>query len=607
MIIKSEKVMKRKGQFLFIVFILGFIFLIGKLTYIVMVEGKNYDLAVLQNAAKKEGSVTLNDKRGRIIDRNGIVLADSISTYGLIFDAKLLASLDEDIQNNTKQFLYETLGISTDKIDEILATERNNNYKIIGNGYSYSEFKEVKEKIDNYQVKGIFYLEDYERKYNYPELASDIIGFVNNEFVGSNGIEAYYDNYLSGTIGRIYGTINEDKMMEVQEVEAVDGADVMLTLDFTIQRYVNEAIDNYLAEYEATKLHVIVMDPNNGEILGMANWPDYSLDNPRDVISYVSDEEYAQMTEKDRVDFLYGMWKNENVTDGFEPGSTFKPFVYATALEENKVSINTIYTCYGQKQVADYSISCWKPEGHGEQTLLEGLQNSCNVMFMEVGESIGRHTFHQYQTLFGFGALTGIDIEGEESLRGQLHTEAGLNPVELATNSFGQTFEVTPIQLISGFSSLINGGHLYEPHLMKKIYTDNQIIISDNVQKLRQVISEEVSKMTREALGGVVNEGTGKKAKIAGYEIGGKTGTAEKDDRDDVHYIVSFIGFAPIENPEIVTLVVVDEPVSKPAGERINSKYAASIFVDVMEDVMPYLRIFKDELEDESDVSDESE
>jgi len=593
MMIKSEKVMKRKGLFLFIVFIFSFVLIIGQLTYIVFVEGKNYDLVVLQNAANRNASITLNAERGMILDRNGIALAESVATYTLVFDPKLLLELNDDVRDetiaHTKQFLFEHMGFNTMDLDKILKEEYNFHYHVLGKGYTYSEIKDVKDAIDTFQLIGVYYEEKFERAYPYPELASDIIGFLNADEKGDYGIEATYNEYLKGDIGRIYGAIDEDKKSELKEVEAVDGADVMLTLDYTVQRYINESIDNFLAEEQAKKIHIIIMNPNNGEIYGMANWPDFSLDNPYDVVSYVSDEEYAEMDDQDKSDVLFQLWSNENVLDAYEPGSTFKPFVFAAALEENMVDPEATYTCYGSKKVANYNIGCWKAGGHGEQTIFEGLRNSCNVVFMDIGEAIGRDIFYRYQHMFGFGAVTGIDLSGEVSARNLVYTKDQLNVTELATSAFGQGFRVTPIQLITGFSALINGGYLYEPHLMKKIYTDDQVIMANNTNLVRQVISEDVSKITREALGGVVNEGTGKKASIAGYEIGGKTGTAEKAARDDEHYVVSFIGFAPIEDPQIVTLVVVDEPV----GEDINSKYAASIFVDVMEDVMPYLHIFK--------------
>ncbi len=593
MIIRSEKVMKRKAQLLFIVFICGFLYLIGNLTYIVMVEGKNYDLAVLRNATLRESSVDLNDRRGVITDRNGIVLADSITTYTMIFDAKLLTTLSEETQVETISYLEENFGLDPDELWGILKDRAMSNYEEIGGTYSYSDFKQAKSDIDNYRVKGLFYVEGYERVYPYPELASTIIGFVNDDNEGRYGIEASFNDYLIGESGRIYGALDEDNMLEVQEVQAVDGANVELTLDFTVQKYINDAIDNFYEVDDAKAVHVIVMDPRNGEILGMGSSEEYSLDNPYDVISYVDDETYENMSDQDKLNKLFELWSNDCVSFAYEPGSTYKPFIYATILEENKVDLNQTYTCYGSTVVADTKIGCWKV--HGEQTLQEGLENSCNMVFIELGKALGREVYDSYRSAFGFGSVTGIELAEDKSLRNNLHPLNKLNPVELATESFGQTLDISPLQLITGFSAIINGGNLYEAHLMRKIYTDDQLIISDNIHKQRQVISKEVSDMTKMALQSVVDEGTGAKAKIAGYEIGGKTGTAEKKDRDDKSYVVSFIGFAPVENPQIITLVVVDEPVLRSNESRFTSRFAAGVFVDVMEDTMPYLHIFKAE------------
>jgi len=332
------------------------------------------------------------------------------------------------------------------------------------------------------------------------------------------------------------------------------------------------------------------MNPKNGEIYGMANYPDYSLEKPYDVESFKTLKQFETMND---IDILNRLWGNENVTDSYEPGSTFKPFVVAAALEENKVHKEDTFICEGSLNVGKYNISCWEPRGHGEQTIEEALANSCNVALMEIGAKLERDLFYDYQHMFGFGAQTGIDLEGETSARVNVYERDELNLVELATSSFGQGFNVTPIQLITGFSALINGGYLYEPKLMKKIYTENQVVETTESNLFRQVISEDVSHLLRLTLGNVVNEGTGKKASIAGYEIGGKTGTAETNARDDSSYIVSFIGFAPVENPQVITLVVVEEPV----GLKVNSRFAAKIFVDVMEDTMPYLHIFKAEPE----------
>jgi stage V sporulation protein D (sporulation-specific penicillin-binding protein) len=587
---KRSVEMKRKGFILFFVFLVAFVLLIGQLTYIVLVEGKYYDLAVLQNAAKREESIKLNDKRGLIYDRNGIVLADSVSTYDLIFDAKLLDELDASTQDKTINFLSKELKFSEAELRTILEEQRSSHYVILGKNYSYSEFKEVKAAIDGYLVKGLFYREGYTRIYPYPKLASDVIGFVDADLNGRIGIESVYNDYLKGTSGRIYGAVDSDKKLEVKEINAVNGANIMLTLDYSVQKHINDAIANYFETDQATRIHVIVMDPQNGEILGMANYPDYSLEQPYDVESFKT---LKQFENKSDTDILNLLWGNENVNGSYEPGSTFKPFVVAAALEENKVNEEDRYHCEGSLKVGNYRISCWEPRGHGEQTIEEALANSCNVALMEIGETIGRDIFYDYQRMFGFGAQTGIDLTGETSARVNVYERDELNIVELATSSFGQGFNLTPIQLINGFSALINGGYLYEPHLMKKIYTEEQIVTSYEPKLYRQVISEDVSHLLRQILGNVVNEGTGKKASIAGYQIGGKTGTAETSARDDSSYIVSFIGFAPVENPQVITLVVVEEPV----GIKVNSRFAAKIFVDVMEDVMPYLNIFKEETE----------
>ncbi len=613
MLEKSEKGMKNRGVFLLFVFILGFIGLIGQLTHIVFVEGKNYNLAVLQNVARRESSVVLNDKRGRIYDRNGIVFAESVATYDLIFDAQLLNEQNKinekkqkEVIDNTVEYLNEHFGFSEAELRQKIIDNSKNSYDVIGEGYSYSEFKQVKEDIDQYKVIGVFYREHYERSYPYPTIASDIIGFVNRDFRGAYGIELEYDKYLKGKPGRKYGAVGEDNTVEVNEVPAIEGDDVTLTIDFTIQKYIQEAVATFREEMEATFVQVIVMNPNNGEIYGMVNDPGFDLSDPYDLTAYYETEVLAGMTQEEKSEALNTLWKNEAITNAYEPGSTFKPFVYAAALEEQKTTLEEKYMCYGYLKVADRKIKCWKPGGHGQQTIAEGLANSCNVVFMHLGERLGRDLFYKYQHMFGFGSVTNIDINGETSARNLIHTVENLNQVELATSAFGQTFGITPIQLITGFSSLINGGNLYEPHLVRSVQNESQIVETHQPKLVRQVVSEEVANLTKEALAGVVNEGTGKKASIAGYEIGGKTGTAETLGRDDRHYIVSFIGFAPIENPEVITLVVVDEP----KASVINSRFAASIFVDVMEDVMPYLHIFKDVEEEnasDSDIDEELE
>lgn len=599
LIIKSEQQMKRRAFFLFIIFILGFGVLVFNLTKIVVFEGKNYKLAVFQNLDNKGNGISLNYKRGQITDRNGIVLADSTTTYLFFWDPEILIEEGEVTKKETLDYIHNHFNISYDELYETLKSKPNSNYEIIGKEFSYSEIKEVKAAVDGYQIIGLHYREGYERVYPTPTIAPDIVGFVDFEMNGLYGIEQYYDSYLKGEKGRLYETIEDENRLEKNEIEAVDGSNVMLTIDYTVQRYINEAIEHYLEDDVAERIQVIVMDPDNGEILGMTDYPSFSVADPYDVSNIISEEAFTALSIEEQSDVYSALWKNQILSNGYEPGSTFKPFVYAAALEENRSKLTDTYTCYGATQVADRRITCWKEAGHGEQTMMEGLQNSCNIAFLEIGAKLESDLFYKYQHMFGFGTLTGIDLGGEVSVRSLIHKQENLGPVQLATSSFGQTFGITPIQLITGFSSIINGGYLYEPHVMKKVYTDEQVVITGEPHITRQVISEEVSRLTTDALAGVVNEGTGGRAKIAGYEIGGKTGTAEKLPRGSDDYIVSFIGFAPIEDPEVITLVVVDEP----RGEDINSRFAATIFVDVMEDVMPYLHIFKNEENEENEAN----
>lgn len=593
---KSEVTMKRKGFFLFIVFVLFLVTLIGQLTYIVLVEGKNYDLAVLQKLSERIVNKEIGYQRGAIVDRNGIVLANSIVRYDLRLDVYgLKVSLMEEgqlIEERLETFLTKLSGfypIDEQMIRTLIETEDKNRDKKIATDLVYKDFERLKEAIDSYKISYLNYTINYKRNYPYPKLASDVIGFMNNDGNGIYGVEKTYDAYLNGEVGRRYGVLEENNLLETMTVDAQDGHDVMLTLDFTIQKHIQDAIDNFFLTEKAKNIQVIVMNPQNGDILGMTNYPAFNLEDPYDITSFYTEEELASMTDEQKSDALYQLWSNEALTNTYEPGSTFKPFVFATALEENVIDLDDDFYCSGSKRVGGFTISCWKEEGHGHQTITEALQNSCNVAFMDVGEKLGRHLFYRYQGMFGFGYQTNIDLSGEVSARNVMFSEDELNVTELATSSFGQGQKITPIQLITGFSSLINGGYLFEPHLMKMVYSEQNIIDQKESVLIRQVISNEVSRITTQALAGVVNEGTGAKASISGYEIGGKTGTAEKLPRGNNKYIVSFIGFAPVENPQVITLVIVDEP----EGIDVNSRFAAKIFVDVMEDVMPYLHIFK--------------
>jgi stage V sporulation protein D (sporulation-specific penicillin-binding protein) len=592
---KIQQMMKRRLFILFIIFVFIFIYLAYITSRISIVEGKRFKQQVMTQQVNNE-TVQRNNilpKRGTIYDRNGIELAESIKVYNVILDPKVILLHDKKVQTQTIKMLSEVLKMKKDTITQIIKDNPNSNYKVIGKEYTYSQVKKLKEAMDKNIIRGVFLEDYYKRIYPYNNMASDVIGFLNAEQNGKIGIEGYYNEFLKGKAGRRYGLIDEHKMISQEEVEAKDGDNVILNIDFSIQKFAEEAIDNFIEKYKEPKgINIIVMNPNNAEILAMASYPSYDLNKPYDITSFFDDTELSTMTDKEKGDFRYGLWKNFSITDTYEPGSTFKPFVFAAALEEGKVDpkVDT-FECKGIVSLYGETIKCWKHEGHGVQTFKQILENSCNPGFIKVGELIGRDIYYLYQHLFGFGAVTNIDLIGEVSGRQLIYEPERLGPVELATCSFGQGFNVTPIQLITAFSSVINGGYLYQPHVMQKIISaDDKIVKVNKPKATRNVISNSTYLQTVDALKGVVNEGTGKQASIEGYKIGGKTGTAEKVPRGNEKFIVSFIGFTPADAPEVIALVIVDEP----QGFNINSRYAAYIFVDLMEDVLPYMNIFKE-------------
>ena len=592
----TQRIMKGRILLLFIIFLLGIIFLAYRLIDINFFDERNYKQTVLTQQVDNLTATTnqVIPKRGSILDSMGIALAESNMVYHVIFDPKVLVSLTPEVQEATVAFLSDNLeGVTREDLETRLETRYMSNYEIIAYSLSYPEALPIMEALEDKFIAGVGFEEQYKREYPYSTMASDVVGFLQSDGVGLWGIERIYDDYLTGETGRRFGAVDADNRIKQEDVAARQGYDVTLNIDFTIQSYIEEAIENFYAEEEALSVQVVVMDPQNGAVLGMASYPNFDLNDPYNVDDLLSEEEIALMNDQAMSDFRNTLWRNGAISDSYEPGSTFKPFTVAIALEEYLVSEDDTFYCGGSKIPFENHapIHCHKRSGHGEQTLMEALGNSCNVALMDIGLLVGRDFFYEYQRKFGFAAVTNIDQFGETSVRSLVYTREGLNPVELQTSSFGQGFNVTPIQLITAFSSLVNGGYLYEPQIMQRVTDEEGRLIVENEPILqRKVISEEVSDKMLEALRQVVDEGTGKRAQVEGYSIGGKTGTAEKADRDTKDYVVSFIGFSPTVDPEVITLVVVDDPV----GENVNSRYAAAIFKDIMEDVLPYMRVPKD-------------
>ena len=597
---KFSKNMQKKLVLLFVAIILAFVFLIGRITYINAANGEDYTRIVLDQ--QQYDSRTIPFKRGDIVDRNGTKMATSERVYNVILDVKVMTS-DEDSIEPTIQVLKDCFEIDEEEVRDLIEESPSSRYNILKKGVDYETYKKfeaIDEDDENYpDVAGIWLEEDYVRTYPYNTLASDVIGFTVDGNVGSNGIEASYHNTLNGTDGREYGYLDETSTVERTVKEAVNGDTVMSTIDLQVQSIVekhilefNEQHKNEASAGEGSKnTAVIVMNPQNGEILAEASYPNYDLNQPRDLTKYYTQETIDAMSDEEQLETLNSLWNNFCVSDTYEPGSTFKPFTIAAGLETGILTGDETYYCGGVLHVGDHDIHCSNRDGHGTQTLKQALENSCNVALMEIGEALGAEEFCRYQELFGFGEYTGIDLPGEGETSGLLYTPENMDAASLATNAFGQNFNVTMTQLVASFCSLINGGNYYEPHVVKQIQDENGNV-TENIDPVlvKKTISEETSEVIKDYMLGVVQEGTGSSAAVEGYDIGGKTGTAEKLPRGNGKYLVSFIGYAPQENPEVVVYVVVDEP---NVAAQASSSYATELASGIMSEIFPYLGITK--------------
>lgn len=597
---KFSKTMQRKLVMLFAAIVLAFVFLVGRITYINAASGDKYTKLVLDQ--QQYGSRAIPFKRGDIVDRNGTKIATSERIYNVILDMKVMLSKEEYIEP-TIQVLEDCFGIAEEDVRTLMDKNPTGRYNILKKGVDYAtaqKFNKIESDSEKYpNVKGIWLEEDYVRKYPYNTLASDVIGFTVDGNVGSNGIEASYNSILNGTDGREYGYQDESTSFEQTVKEPENGQTVMSTIDLQVQSIVekhvlefNEEHKNQAREGEGSlDTAVIVMNPQNGEILAEASYPNYDLNNPRDLTKYYTEEQIEAMSDEEKLDTLNSLWNNFCVSDTYEPGSTFKPFVISAGLETGVLTGEESYTCGGVLHVGDHDIHCSNRDGHGAQTLKRALENSCNVALMQIGESMGAEEFTRYQELFGFGEMTGIDLPGEASTEGLLYEAENMDAASLATNAFGQNFNVTMTQLAASFCSLVNGGNYYEPHVVKQIQDENgNVTETKDPVLVRKTISKETSDIIKDYMYGVVEEGTGKSAAVEGYAIGGKTGTAEKLPRRNGKYLVSFIGYAPQENPQVVVYVVVNEP---NAQGQANSGFATELASKIMGEIFPYLGIEK--------------
>ena len=597
---KISNFMKKKLVMLFGAIILAFVFLIGWITVINATKGEKYTKVVLDQ--QQYNNHTIPFKRGDIIDRNGTKLATSERVYNVIIDAEILTS-KKKYMNPTLNALKKCFDLKKNTVRKQVKKNPNSRYLIVKIGVSYEDaqkFTKISEDTEKHpNVQGVWLEEDYERKYPYNTLASDVIGFTTNGDVGSNGIEASYNSILNGTDGREYGYVDENSGFERTVKEPANGSTVVSTIDLQVQSIVEQHILAFNEEHKDEETEgegskstgVIVMNPQNGEILAEASYPNYDLNNPRDLTRYYSKDTIKSMSSDEKLEKLNELWKNFCVSDTYEPGSTFKPFTISAGLETGILKGDETYVCNGVMHVGDHDIHCSNRKGHGTETLKEALENSCNVALMQIGAKIGTEEFSRYQKLFGFGEYTGIDLPGEGETSGLLYTPEKMDAASLATNAFGQNFNVTMTQMAASFCSLINGGNYYEPHVVKQIQDANGNVTENKDPVLvKKTISQETSEIIKDYMLGVVEEGTGATAAVEGYAVGGKTGTAEKLPRGNGKYLVSFIGYAPQENPQVMVYVVIDEP---NVEYQANSGYATQLASQIMTDIFPYLGIEK--------------
>ena len=588
--------MQRKLVMLFMAVILAFVILMGRIAYINLTRGSSYTRVVLDQ--QNYDSRVIAFKRGDIVDRNGTKIATSERVYNVILDVHVMTDKEEYIEP-TKAVLEECFGIDGAVIDTLIEENPDSRYEILKKGVDYDtaqQFEAIEEDDEKYpNVKGIWLEDDYTRTYPYGSLASDVIGFTYDGNQGANGIENAYNSILNGTDGREYGYFDSESAVERTVKPAKNGNTVVTTIDVTLQSIVEKCILEYnqgLADEDSPgskNTAVIIMNPNTGEILAEASYPNYDLNNPRDLSILYSDEEWNGMTEEQQLDAMNNLWRNFCVSDAFEPGSTMKPFTVAAGLETGKLKGDETYYCGGYKNVSGTPVGCANRDGHGTETMQDAMAYSCNVALMDMALTIGAEDFCRYQHIFGFGEYTGIDLPGEASTAALLYSAEDMMDVDLATNSFGQNFNLTMTQMISAFCSLVNGGYYYEPHVVKQIQDENgNVIETKDPVLLRKTVSAETSDQLKQYMKAVVDYGTATNVAIDGYEMGAKTGTAEKLPRGNGKYLLSYIGFAPVENPEVVVYVVVDEPNT---DNQSNSVYVQGLAKNVLEEAFPYLGI----------------
>lgn len=567
---KSSGGIRANGRFAFILFAFfaAFALMFGRVLYMKVVHGAEYEAAA-KNQQINRYDITIPPNRGSILDRNNQVLAISTTVYNVALDSLQLAEVAElspEEQEKTLTTLceyfpeldYNTLKQYVTINPETGELYMNNHWKYLVKGIERS----VKEELEAMNLKGVYFEKSSKRSYPLNSSACHLVGFTRGD--AQWGLEGYYNSYMEGTPGRSFILYNGADSVVHQDYDAKDGDTIITTIDYNIQKIAEEVVAETAAEWSAKNVAAMVMDPYTGEVYAMAESHSFDLNNPNEIPEWETDTKYTenwdQLSSEEQLEYLNTMWKNFCVSDTYEPGSFFKPMLVAAALEEGVITPNSSFQCNGYTDIGGYRIKCHLVSGHGNINVEQIMAQSCNMGVIQIANLLGADKFYEYQREFGFGDYTGIDLPGEAA--GQLHEKEAIGPTELATMSFGQTFNCTSIQVIAAFSSLINGGNLVKPHVVSQIVdADGNVVLQNDTEVVRRVISEKTSAYMRTALKATVENGLAKKLQIDGYSIGCKTGTAEQGSRtNDDLWTLSNMSYFPAENPKYIVFTVINQP-----------------------------------------------
>lgn len=616
---KVKRRINVKIRFIMLCFVCFFLVLAGRVYYFKTVKGAEYEQEAISKQITRISDSTIPPNRGAIVDRNKQPLAVSTTVYNVAVDPVAMKELDDAYKDkvnkgisdakNTKEdvisALNEIIGVEKETLYDIFSVDESGKLKYDGVRFKYIKkgiSREEKEKLEEMGIglrTAVVYEKDTKRNYVLKTIASNVVGFIRGDTKW--GLESEYDIELSGVAGRSFISYDSDVSAVRNDILPEDGSTIVTTIDYTIQQYAEEIARKAMQDHNPENVSVMAMNPNTGEIYAMAQGLTFDGNNPSEPLELSFDtsfiSKWENMTDEEKYEYLNSSWNNFNVSSGFEPGSIFKPMVVAACLEEGVVTPDTTFNCTGSRSVGGWDIPCNGRNGHGIIDIEGALAQSCNVAMMDMVSALGAEKFYKYQKDFGIGELTHIDLPGEVSLSNMMYDVDKIGPTELATMSFGQSFTTTPIQVLNAFSAVINGGKVMRPYVVSQIIdNDGNIIEEIQPEIVRRVISKETSDIVRKDMESTLTVGTGKKARIEGYAIGGKTGTAQQGKRSDYIHTVSFISYYPVDNPEIISMVVIHKPEQYIDGVTSPAPYMK----EFMEDIIKYKAYEPDYPVDES-------